>query len=424
MTLLLLLSLLALACEKKPEPDVNPPVIEGVKPSKAADHALILYSAGFNNLSNALSENIGTLKKGFIPGIHDSKMLFILEHHTAGSYSDRTSPTLTRLYLDEQGKLQEEVILKLFTSTFLTDPNTMKAILSEIDKAYDIQTYGMIFSSHSSGYLPKDYLEHERYYENGGGSDFSSYGLQSAGRIGTVNEVLGYPLTKSLGADFGGPKELEEMDFIEFCASLPVNFEYILFDSCLMGGIEVAYELKDKCKVIGASPTEVMAKGINYTNITDHIFNGDGYGLTDISREYMEQYRNPDEPYPHATWALVETAGLDALAERCATLFETYRSDIEKIDGNYVQEFFYLRRRHFHYDFLDILRQVCNPQEIREVEDLLDRCILFKDATPYFLNCRIEKFSGLSMMLPSDAGNYLKNYYKNLAWNKATQLVK
>ena len=35
----------------------------------------------------------------------------------------------------------------------------------------------------------------------------------------------------------------------------------------------------------------------------------------------------------------------------------------------------------------------------------------------------IKVFSGLSMYLPANGSGYLDNFYKTLAWNKATKLV-
>jgi hypothetical protein len=63
-------------------------------------------------------------------------------------------------------------------------------------------------------------------------------------------------------------------------------------------------------------------------------------------------------------------------------------------------------------------------EELAKVEDALDNCTLFKDATDKFIGVPIKTYSGLSMMLPSNAGNYLKDYYKSLSWNKRTTLVK
>ena len=63
------------------------------------------------------------------------------------------------------------------------------------------------------------------------------------------------------------------MEITELAAALPHNYEFILFDCCLMGGIEVAYEFKDKCEYMLFSPTEILADGFPYEKMFDPIFN-------------------------------------------------------------------------------------------------------------------------------------------------------
>jgi hypothetical protein len=43
------------------------------------------------------------------------------------------------------------------------------------------------------------------------------------------------------------------------------KFNFILFDACLMGGVEIVSELKEVSEYIVASPAEVPEKGFPYT---------------------------------------------------------------------------------------------------------------------------------------------------------------
>ena len=69
--------------------------------------------------------------------------------------------------------------------------------------------------------------------------------------------------------------------------------------------------------------------------------------------------------------------------------------------------------------------------EKNNLKNAVDACILYKAATPTFLlyktgggsGFKIETYSGFSMYLPCNGSDYLDNYYKSLAWNKATGLV-
>ena len=65
--------------------------------------------------------------------------------------------------------------------------------------------------------------------------------------------------------------------------------------------------------------------------------------------------------------------------------------------------------------------------ELKALDAALDECISYKNATESFMGTssgfEIKVFSGLSMYLPANGSAYLDNFYKTLAWNKATKLV-
>ena len=58
-----------------------------------------------------------------------------------------------------------------------------------------------------------------------------------------------------------------------------------------------------------------------------------------------------------------------------------------------------------------------------ELDAALAECISYKAATPSFLGIAIKNYSGLSMYLPGAGDTQLNEFYKTLAWNKATNLV-
>ena len=56
------------------------------------------------------------------------------------------------------------------------------------------------------------------------------------------------------------------MELADFASALPLpnhrKWDFILFEGCYMGSVEVAYELKDKTEAIIASPTEIVSPGM------------------------------------------------------------------------------------------------------------------------------------------------------------------
>ena len=87
---------------------------------------------------------------------------------------------------------------------------------------------------------------------------------------------------------------------------------------------------------------------------------------------------------------------------------------------NYFRDFF---------DLEDILVHAgITAGEKAALENALDACILYKDATPSFMlnwgGFNIHAYCGLSMHLPNSRTAGLNEFYKTLDWNIATGLVK
>ena len=116
---------------------------------------------------------------------------------------------------------------------------------------------------------------------------------------------------------------------------------------------------------------------------------------------------------------------MEPLAEICCNLFEKYRSEIDELDPNKVQRY-YRGSDHWFYDIEDIIVKAgATQQEIVAFQSALNACIVYKAATPSFMQSfAINTYSGLSMYLPCNGKVELDKFYRTLDWNKATSLVK
>ena len=397
------------------------------------DRVLIMYSAGFNSLRDYLYEDIQDLKAGYTPSKKDTRALLIVSHLSTarGSYSEQTSPQLIRVYSD--GK--KGVILDTLKSYGgnLSDPANMKAILTDIKNQFPSDHYGMVFSSHSTGWLPAGYFSDPELFEP---SKYSSGRRSAAERQalppGTFpyveRELLpGEPLTKSLTMT-NSPSTATEMELRDFKASIPMHLDYMLMDACLMGCIEVAYELKDVCDQIGFSQAEILADGFNYKNLAGHLLEKAEPDTRAVVDDYFQQYAaKTDETDRSATISLIDCTKLDALASVCKTLFTKYSDELDTLNPVTVQRY-YRNNKHWFYDLEDILINAgINAEERAGLSSALNGCILYKAATEYFLRSfggfQIRNFSGFSMYLPCAGSTFLDGKYKELAWNKATGLV-
>ncbi|MBR1706671.1 MAG: hypothetical protein IJ721_07800 [Bacteroidales bacterium] len=389
---------------------------------------LLLYSAGFNSLHSYLDQNLEELSTGFIPGKgRNDDVLLVFSHTTAGGYGVPTAPVLVRLSSDGEGTVVQDTLRRWPAGMPVTEGSVLRDVLTFVRQEFPARSYGMLYSSHATGWLPPGYFTNQAPYEGsnrGSGTIWSSPVLRSIGQ-----EYYG----DDLG---GGTYASQEMSVREMVEAIPYRLDYILFDCCLMGCVEIAYELRNVCGQVGFSPTEILAKGFDYTTLTGHLLGDGDPDPLGVCQDYFARYADGKDG--GATITLVDCAATAALAEACRPLFDRYRTEIQGLDGRLLQRYDRTGSGKAYYcffDLKDILDQAGAAEEqLDAVQEALDGCILYLDHTDRFLSIPIERYCGLSMYLPARADGradtyhgtpFLDRYYQeNLSWNDATELVR
>jgi hypothetical protein len=414
----ILLVLLLAACQKQEQPPRN---------------VLLLYSAGFNDLSYYLLNNISALEQGRLPentssGPDDVLLVYSRQPVQYNEFSTKTPSYLIRFYADKDGSPHRDTLKTWDKDCAASSRQTMQEVFRYVKQEFPAQSFGAVFSSHSSGWLPTCYyLDPAQYeYKHAGEIAGISSSPSLKGRRLPAQEVFPplevFPPVKSIGQDTYG-SEYIEMELRDFTEALPYKLDYLLIDACLAGGVELAYALRGKADIVGFSPAEVMAKGFNYSTLTRHLLR-DKPDPVAVCRDYYEYYDAQSDSYRSATISVVDTRALEPLTGLCKTLFEKYRTQISQLDGNDIQGYF-RSNRHYFYDLKDILVHAgIDTEEQSALESALNTCLLYKAATPSFISYEIKSFSGFSMYLPSRGTPLLDKHYRtNIAWNQATGLV-
>lgn len=394
---------------------------------------LLLYSAGYNSIRNYLLEDIRDLKQGWLPGNECNDDILLVYTHSprrSGSYNEPTSPYLIRLYRNAEGTAISDTLMTYEKGTISASAAQMNKVLTYIKDNFTSGSYGMIFSSHATGFLPAGYYSDPEKYK------FTKIRTMNIGAQPAVPAPVPYiepeydpslPMVKSIGQDVSGASDSRisyEMDLPDFADAIPMKLDYILFDACLMGGVEVAYELKDKCGKLGFSQAEVLAEGFDYKTLTTHLLEKDIPDVESVCDDYFTQYETQSGVYRSATISLVDCGKMEPLATLCKELFSKYRDGIISTDPSRVQRF-YRYDKHWFYDLESILTEAgADNADIARLHDALDQCVLYKGHTPEFMNeFKIKTFSGFSMYLPVYGEDELDEFYKTLEWNKASGLV-
>ena len=439
-TLIIALTITCIAACSKPDwlDEVTPDQTQGEsihnrEPVNDTRKVLILYIAGFNDLKEYLEKNITDLMKGWLPkNTRSSDVLLVYSHLSKSRYNltEPTEPVLIRLYSDNEDNAVADTIMTYPSSTISASGAQLSNVLTYVKDTFKAPKYGMIFSSHATGFLPAGYYSDPYNYEFNETMMYRQ-GWKDSSHMTAVPYVEreydpSKPQTKSIGQTVSDGLSYE-IDLREFAEALPMKMDYILFDACLMGGIETAYELADKCDRLGFSQAEILADGFDcYTTLTTHLLkNSEEADPLGVCKDYIDIYNAKSGDWRSATISLVDCNNLEQLAEVCRELFEKYRSSIASLSYYNVQRF-YTGNHPWFFDLESILAEAgADTQEIMHLRRALDECILYKGHTPKFLSTfSINTFSGFSMYLPNRGTDQLNRYYKTLKWNQATELVK
>ena len=407
----------------------------GWESDKGPGRVFIVYSCGFNNLASYLNEDIKELCDGYA-SVKGNNQVVIFSHRTksGGNYSTPNSPVITQLRKNKEGKVYRDTLLVMEPATVSANSETLHEALSFIKDKFQDAEYSILFSSHGTGWTPVGYCVQPDYFDPSVSVPISMSRRRNAQSWGVVPEN-GDPVVKSFGVQNITSSTYHEMDITDMAEAFPMKMKSIIFDACFMGGVEVAYELKDVTDYIIASQTEILAEGMDYETMLSYVFSGGGmFGNVERMCDYCENYYNSYKnqsyiKYRSATISLTDCRMLDGLADVCSILFEKYRNEIAELEGSPdVQRYFRLEYAYEHrwfYDLEDILLN-CNitDDEKAMLKNALDNCVLYKAATERFINdIYMRNHSGLSMYLPYKERTYLNNFYKTLSWNKATGLV-
>lgn len=295
--------------------------------------------------------------------------------------SGEEAPRIIKVCPDQSDKIVSKTIIT-YPEQNSASPTVFRAVIDDIMESYPSESYGLILWSHATGWLPP------------------------------ANNTL-----KSFGLD-----ENLEMDILNLEEAIPdKTFEYIMFDACLMGSVEVVYQLRYKAPYILASPTEILANGFPYSNIVTSLFDQNEsiqQRLENIANEYMDYYMAQSGKYKSASISLIQTNALDELASKTSELLNSYSLQKWEYKQNIAQRLDLLESA-LAFDFEDFLANNYPDTAVVEVKQQLNNAVLYKEHTEAFLTInQIHKFCGLSCYIPQVEFEKLNNYYQKLSWSK------
>ncbi len=356
---------------------------EYVKPVPA--RTLLVYMGGDNNLASEAAAKVEALRQGWRPA--EGQHLLV--------YLDKTGSTPELFEIVRSGGVNITRTIRTYSSENSASPVVLSRVIDEVRTLYPASSYGLVVFSHASGWLPQ-------------GALINPYG---------VTVVAPSADTKSVLVD-----GIREMELADFAAAIPDRvFDYIVFEACFMAGIEVAYELRNKCNYILASSAEIVAPGFTdvYAGSAAQLAYSDVTLFANRVFAHVAGYAEND--YRRSgTFSVIRTAALEPLAaflhERRSLISSAYVDPltVQRFDRNVYRLFF---------DFGDYYSRTLTTEADRaELSRLIGEAVPWCAATPSFMpdysGFRIDRHSGLTLYIPQPQFPGLNSRYERLAWRQ------
>lgn len=357
-------------------------------PSKTK-RTVLIYAVASNNLASYLNED----KKEMIQAAPDvaglGKDVRILLYSVASQSASEA--TLAELSQDSYGKWDFVKIKSYDRGTFSTDPVRMSEVFSDIRSEAEAENYGLILWSHGTGWIP-NFTEH----------------------------VVPQGMQKSYGLDkYQGVTDYCDLD--ELARAIPDRmFDYVWFDLCYMMGVEVVYQLRNKCDYIGGYPTEDWSPGMNYET-TLPMLAAPKPDLVGVGKAFYDYYNDQKLA---VTVTVMKTDGLEKLALAAADIY-SYGTRPKSEQG--LQN--YSRLSTGMYDFGQFTKKYLDGSDSKsnDLSRALDKAL---DDITLYAGCSTKNFngtnnafdpsiySGLSCHFPGSSNSKAEAYYKTLDWTQ------
>jgi hypothetical protein len=273
-----------------------------------------------------------------------------------------------------------------------TDKDVMTTVLKDMISLSSTKGYGLIFGSHSESWIPSPNVK-----------------LSSRAFASTYEN------------------QLDIIELNEALINVSRKFDYILMDACMMGNIEVAYELQNTCNYFIASPMEVPGIGFPYSTIMPDLFSDN---VSDYTTNICNAY---------STYHAAEGHWGNCIAVKCSEVpvltneLNRYITSYSPIDLSTVQPYFSSTTNSgkyigLSYDILDFVNKLTsNTTPFSFINQLKNTVVARSFVTtssvtgfPSFIGVDTNSLCGMGMYIPIASKSTWNSYLKQLLWGDAS----
>lgn len=376
------------------------------------NRTVLVYMAADNSLWGTANSNIYSMNSCIANGMDKVNLLAYVDNKGA-------NPVLLHIH---NTKIDT---VNVYPEHDSTDPQVLRMVIDEVTTNWEAERYGLVLWSHGTGWLPTSKLHYVAsnkmgYVQQRGGERTNA--TQEGDMWGFFNRTKAFAWEDRRE---GNPK-YTCMELNELARAIPDGvFDFILFDACYMGNVEVLYELRNKADYIISSCFEIVSFGFPYHIVTRDILNG---SLLKTCKEFYDYYNTGFNDWKQmAGVSLVKTDELDSLARCFRKVVNENRDRIPDMNVSNIQHFDRFDR-HVFYDMEDFVDKLGTRKELlNEFRLQLEQCVTFKISTPYVFpgdidSLKIDEYCGMSVYIPLrkyDASG-LNDDYRQTEWSMDT----
>lgn len=375
------------------------------KPVMRKGRTVLAYLVANNNLNTYLEDNVVWMYEA-LSSMTDTCTLLVY-YRPRSNDATFDGPTLMEFVSDGSGNVNglpspgenvsfDEVVeiarKKVYPSDnsyVAVDPQVMRQVFLDMQEAAPSESYGLIFGSHASSWIE------------------GSKSVQS----------------KAFGDDNGYSINLPELADV-LLSSFSQKLDFLLFDACMMGTAEVAYELREATDYLIGSVMETSVLGFPYHRVLPYLY-GAASGFSQVCTDFISFNK---ENNAWGTCALVDCSKAAGLANAVGAGLETYKSELSDLDyENDIQQYGVKSYKNFSFDIGDFFRVLNSGQIPENIQSALNEAVAAKaclsGAAYEFEGVTVDenRFCGIGMYFP-DRGikdSWDEYYRASIAWYQA-----
>ena len=386
------------------------PSDEEPTPTPDKDSVTIMaYLIANNNLNDALLYNIAIMYDG-LKSMKEPATLLVYWDGVSSMGDNNSTHLILKYETDGKGKINGKPalgidatnrdvlnvaeVLKEYPSQISTDKNVFQSVLNDMVAFSPTDKLGLVIGSHGSSWL---------------------------NTISTSGRALGY--------DGSTSNSIALTDMVEAMQAVGKKFEFLLFDACLMGTIEVCHEFRNVADYLIASVMEVPAYGFPYDYFFSDLYKGTVNGYKKVCQSFVDYYKSEYEIGENGCWgtiALIDCSEVPSLVAQIKGEITSHKDALSDYNVGNLQEYGREGGKYIAYDLEHFIKDLNGGEVPKSFEEQLKKTVLYKGCLEearyysYDYDVDAENFCGLGLYIPLSSRPKWNTYFKTLDWYTAS----